>query len=169
MLDLQLQYDPNVSIGQYTSGEQKEPGMVASHLKAGLIPVNLVQITDISTNFRDAVIYTLVTTADAGSDTAENVLKILSAAVASTPDGLEESVRIYSEYLASLSFVWGETVLATRAVLRNNPEKTKGSFLSVVANALYKKMNSEMFKSLLLNNTAHAVSLVPLERAQGKY
>ena len=58
MLDLQLQYDPNVSIGQYTSGEQKEPGMVASHLKAGLIPVNLVQITDISTNFRDAVIYT---------------------------------------------------------------------------------------------------------------
>lgn len=167
MLDLQLQYDPNVSIGQYMSGEQKEPVMVASHLKAGLIPINLVQITDISTHFRDAVIYALITTAD-GSD-ANNVLKILSAAIASTPDELDETIKTYSEYLASLSLVWGETVLATRAVLRNKPEKAKGSFLSVVANALYKKMNSEMFKSLLLNNTANAGSLVTLERAQGMY
>jgi hypothetical protein len=41
--------------------------------------------------------------------------------------------------------------------------------LSTVANALNKKMNSDMFYSLIVNSTSNANDIVALERAQGKY
>jgi hypothetical protein len=146
--------------------ETTEPVIAAELLKGGSIPENLVKISEISTNFRDAVINRLVTTSD--GDDAEQVVQLLSAAISSTPDEMVSTIKTYSEYLAPLSFAWGETVLATRAVLRNKPDKA-GNFLGTVANALNKKMNSEMFKSLIMNSTASAEQVVELERAQGKY
>jgi len=143
-----------------------DPVVAAELLKDGMMPVNLVQISEISTNFRDAIINHLVTSCD--GDNAKNVVQLLSAAVASTPDEMGNTIKTYSEYLAPLSFAWGETVLATRAILRNKPDNA-GNFLSTVANALNKKMNSDMFRSLILNSTSNASQLVELERAQGKY
>ena len=166
MLDLHLKYDPNISIASHMAGEVNSPAYAAELLKAGNIPENLVQISEISTNFRDAVINKLITTSD--TDDAERVVQLLSAAISSTPDEMVNTIKTYSEYLAPLSFAWGETVLATRAVLRNNPDKA-GNFLVTVANALNKKMNSEMFKSLIMNSTASAEQVVELEIAQGKY
>jgi len=95
-------------------------------------------------------------------------VQLLAAAISSTPDEMVSTIKTYSEYLAPLSFAWGETVLATRTVLRNKPE-TSGNFLGTIAEALNKKMNSEMFKSLILNSTASANQVVDLEKAQGKY
>jgi hypothetical protein len=166
MLDLHLKYDPNVSLGNYVTGDQYDPEIAASYIKGGLMPQNLVKMTEISTHFRDAVIGNIVTTAATGEQ--ERTLQLLSAAIAGTPDGMENTVRAYSEYLAPLAFAWGETVLATRAVLRNEPSKA-GNFLSTVANALNKKMNSDMFYSLIVNSTSNANDIVALERAQGKY
>jgi hypothetical protein len=166
MLDLHLKYDPNISVGAYMTRDTTDPVVAAELLKDGMMPVNLVQISEISTNFRDAIINHLVTSCD--GDNAKNVVQLLSAAVASTPDEMGNTIKTYSEYLAPLSFAWGETVLATRAILRNKPDNA-GNFLSTVANALNKKMNSDMFRSLILNSTSNASQLVELERAQGKY
>jgi len=166
MLDLHLKYDPNISISNFLSGETTDPGIAATYLRAGAMPHNLSNISEVSTNFRDAVIYSLITTSDAGE--AGKVLQLLSAALSTTPDEMTNAVRIYSEYLAPLSYVWGETVLATRAILRNEPSKA-GSFLSTIADALNKKMDVEHFKTLLVNSTANSVNIVNLERAQGKY
>ena len=166
MLDLHLKYDPNMTLANHTTGDQNDPVIAASYIKGGLMPQNLVKMTEISTHFRDAVISNIVTTA--ATDEQERTLQILSAAISSTPDGMDNTVKAYSEYLAPLAFAWGETVLATRAVLRNEPSKA-GNFLTTVANALNKKMNSEMFYSLIVNSTSSANDIVALERAQGKY
>jgi hypothetical protein len=166
MLDLHLKYDPNISVASHMTRGTTEPIVAAELLKGGSIPDNLVLISEISTNYRDAIINHLVTTCD--GDEAKNVVQLFSAAIASTPDEMVSTIKTYSEYLAPLSFAWGETVLATRSILRNKPD-TSGNFLSTVANALNKKMNSEMFKSLILNSTASASQVVELERAQGKY
>ena len=166
MLDLHLKYDPNISVTTHMTRETFEPVVAAELLKGGNIPENLVKISEISTNFRDAVINHLIISSDGNE--AKNVVQLFSAAIASTPDEMGNTIKTYSEYLAPLSFAWGETVLATRAVLRNEPSKA-GNFLSTVANALNKKMNSEMFKSLILNSTSSASQVVELERAQGKY
>ena len=166
MLDLHLKYDPNISVAAHLTRQTTEPVVAAELLKGGHIPENLVLISEISTNFRDAIICRLLTTCD--GDEAKNVVQLLSAASSSTPDGMDETIKTYSEYLAPLSFAWGETVLATRAILRNNPGKA-GNFLATVANALNKKMDSQTFKSLIVNSTASAEQIVELERAQGKY
>jgi len=166
MLDLHLKYDPNISVASYTTRGTTEPVVAAELLKGGNLPDNLVLISEISTNFRDAIINKLITTSDA--DDAQRIVQLLSAAISSTPDEMVSTIKTYSEYLAPLSFAWGETVLATRSILRNKPE-TSGNFLGTVANALNKKMNSEMFKSLIMNSTASAEQVVELERAQGKY
>jgi hypothetical protein len=166
MLDLHLKYDPNISVASHMTRGTTEPIVAAELLKGGNIPDNLVLISEISTNYRDAVINRLVTTSD--GDDAERVVQLLSAAIASTPDEMVSTIKTYSEYLAPLSFAWGETVLATRTVLRNNPGNS-GSFLTTIAEALNKKMNSEMFKSLIMNSTASAEQVVELEKAQGKY
>jgi len=166
MLDLHLQYDPNMAIENYTTGPLNSPDRFSNALKNGLLPRNLLQISEISTNFRDAVINDLITTSSA--DEAQIVLQLLSAAVSSTPDEMYKNIKTYSEYLAPLSFAWGETVLATRAILRNKPG-VAGNFLGTVADALNKKMNSEMFNSLINNSTASAKDIVQLEIAQGKY
>ena len=166
MLDLHLKYDPNISVASHMTRGTTEPVVAAELLKGGAIPDNLVLISEISTNFRDAVINRLITTSN--GEEAKNVVQLLSAAISSTPDGMDSTIKTYSEYLAPLSFAWGETVLATRAILRNNPDKA-GNFLGTVANALNKKMNSEMFKSLIMNSTSSAEQVVELEKAQGKY
>lgn len=166
MLDLHLKYDPNISVASHTTTGTTEPVVAAELLKNGNIPENLVLISEISTNFRDAVINRLVTTSD--GDDAERVVQLLSAAIASTPDEMVSTIKTYSEYLAPLSFAWGETVLATRTVLRNKPGNS-GNFLATIADALNKKMDSEMFKSLIMNSTASADQVVELEKAQGKY
>ena len=166
MLDLHLKYDPNMSIGMYLVGDEPDPANAAMYLKNGMLPRNLVKTAEISTNFRDAVISTLI--ANSTTEEAERVLQLLSAAIATTPDDMENTIKSYSEYLAPLAFSWGETVLATRAILRNKPDKA-GNFLSTVANALNKKMNTDMFKSLIVSSTASANDIVALERAQGKY
>ena len=166
MLDLHLKYDPNISVASHMTRGTTEPVVAAELLKGGAIPDNLVLISEISTNFRDAVINRLITTSN--GEEAKNVVQLLSAAISSTPDGMDSTIKTYSEYLAPLSFAWGETVLATRVILRNNPDKA-GNFLGTVANALNKKMNSEMFKSLIMNSTSSAEQVVELEKAQGKY
>lgn len=166
MLDLHLKYDPNISVASHMTRETTEPVVAAELLKGGHIPENLVLLSEISTNFRDAIINRLVTTSD--GDDAERVVQLLSAAISSTPDEMVSTIKTYSEYLAPLSFAWGETVLATRTVLRNKPGNS-GNFLATIADALNKKMNSEMFKSLIMNSTASAEQVVELEKAQGKY
>lgn len=166
MLDLHLKYDPNISVTSHMVRGTTEPVVAAELLKGGNIPDNLVLISEISTNFRDAIICRLITTCD--GDDAERVVQLLSAAISSTPDGMDSTIKTYSEYLAPLSFAWGETVLATRTILRNNPG-TAGNFLSTIANALEKKMGSETFRSLIVNSTASAEQVVELEKAQGKY
>jgi hypothetical protein len=166
MLDLHLKYDPNISVASHMTRQTTEPVVAAELLKGGHIPENLVVISEISTNFRDAIICRLLTTCD--GDEAKNVVQLLSAAISSTPDGMDSTIKTYSEYLAPLSFAWGETVLATRAVLRNSPDKA-GNFLGTVANALNKRMDSHTFRSLIVNSTASAEQIVELEKAQGKY
>lgn len=166
MLDLHLKYDPNISVMSHMATGTTEPVVAAELLKGGRIPENLVLISEISTNYRDAIICRLLTTCD--GDEAKNVVQLLSAAISSTPDGMDQTIKTYSEYLAPLSFAWGETVLATRTILRNKPG-TAGNFLGTVANALAKKMNSDMFRSLIVNSTASAEQVVELEKAQGKY
>lgn len=166
MLDLHLKYDPNISVASHMATGTTEPIVAAELLKGGHIPDNLVLISEISTNYRDAIICRLITTCD--GDEAGNVIQLLSAAISSTPDEMGNTLKTYSEYLAPLSFAWGETVLATRTILRNNPG-TSGNFLSTIANALSKKMDSQTFRSLIVNSTASAEQVVELEKAQGKY
>jgi hypothetical protein len=167
MLDLQLNYDPNMTIGDHLASETFDPTTAAERLRRGSIPVNLVQISEISTNFRDAVINDLITNTGSG-EAKDRALQLLAAAVASTPNGMDNTIRAYSEYLAPLSFAWGETVLATRTILRNKPGKA-GAFINTVASALSKKMDVATFNNLLMNSTASAKDIVELERAQGKY
>ena len=166
MLDLQLQYDPNISISPHIIRDTNDPIIAAKMLQGGMMPGNLMKISEISTNFRDAVLHLLITTSD--GDEAKEVVQLLSAAVSSTPDDDSKMLKSFSEYLAPLSFAWGETVLATRAVLRNKPESA-GNFIGTVASALSKKMDIHTFQNLLQNSTASAAQIVEMEKAQGKY
>lgn len=154
MLDLHLQYDPNISLRNHIGTGLPDHDMASNMLKSGLLPDNLVEITTRSVNFRDAVINHTIRTA-ASTQEKQTVLELLAAAVASTPSDAEETLRIYSEYTAAFAYAWGETVLATRAVLRNKPNNA-GSFLSTIASALNKKMDTAMFHSLVMNSTANA-------------
>jgi hypothetical protein len=85
----------------------------------------------------------------------QQAIELFAAAVSSCPDDNETMLRIYSEYLAALSYAWGETAVAKRAILRNKPEKA-GRFLSTVAAALSKQMDHDGFNSLLRNTTSAA-------------
>lgn len=155
MLDLHLSYNPGVSISaKRTSNDHYE---AARALVSGHVPVELTEITTKTTNYRDAVINVLANelTSESGRET---VLTTLSHAVASTPDGAPDTLRIYTEFTASLACAWGETVIATRAILRNKPENAS-NFLKTIASALDKKMDKSMFNDLLKNSTSSAVSI----------
>ena len=64
MLDLHLKYDPNISVASHTTSGTTEPVVAAELLKGGHLPENLIVISEISTNFRDAVINRLVKTSN---------------------------------------------------------------------------------------------------------
>jgi len=154
MLDLHLQYDPNMSLANHMASGFPDHYIAGNMLTSGLLPDNLVEITKRSVNFRDAVINHVMKTA-ASEQERKAALELLSAAVASTPKDEVETLRIYSEYTAAFAYAWGETVLATRAVLRNQPSDA-GNFLSTIASALNKKMDTAMFNSLIMNSTSNA-------------
>lgn len=154
MLDLHLQYDPNISLTHHMVTGFPDHTVTGNMLTSGLMPDNLVEITTRSVNFRDAVINHVIRHA-ASEPERQKALELLSAAVASTPTDAEETLRIYSEYTAAFAYAWGETVLATRAVLRNQPNNA-GNFLSTIASALNKKMDTAMFNSLIMNSTSNA-------------
>jgi len=166
MLDLKVNYDPNISIAAYMSGETTDPALASQYLRGGLVPRNLVQMSEISTNFRDAVMSFLLSNAD--TEERSRTLEILSAAIAGTPDGMDNTVKAYSEYLAPLAYAWGETVVATRAILRNKPGSA-GNYLGTVAGALSKQMDHGAFHDILVNSTQNSVDVVVMEKAQGKY
>ena len=56
MLDLHLQYDPNISLRNHIGTGLPDHDMASNMLKSGLLPDNLVEITTRSVNFRDAAI-----------------------------------------------------------------------------------------------------------------
>jgi hypothetical protein len=128
----------------------------AVSLASGLIPRNFIEVSNQSTNFRDGVLHYLVDKVD-DPRVQQTVLELLSAAVASqicTEEGID-SLRIYSEYAAPLALSWGETLLAGRIIVRNNSMRTS-NFLKTTATAFDKKMETHMFKSLIVNSTASA-------------
>lgn len=153
MLDINLTYDPNkveINYGVATL----EPQIAAVMLKSGVIPLNLVDISSRSTNFKDAVMNQLLT--NHNNEEAQIVLKTFASAVINCPDDTKETLRILSEYLAPLSYSWGETVLATRAVLRNKRE-TAGKLLETVASGLSKNLDVRSFRQLLTDSTLGAI------------
>ena len=154
MLDLHLQYDPNISLTRHIATGFPDHDMASGMLRSGLMPDNLIEITAKSVNFRDAVINHTIVNA-ASQEEKQAALELLSAAVASTHADAVDALRIYSEYTAALAYAWGETVLATRTVLRNKPNDA-GNFLATIASALNKKMDTSMFHSLIMNSTANA-------------
>jgi hypothetical protein len=156
MLDLQVTYDPNISIGGHMTNSTFDISECAVSLASGLIPRNFIEVSNQSTNFRDGVLHYLVDKVD-DPRVQQTVLELLSAAVASqicTEEGID-SLRIYSEYAAPLALSWGETLLAGRIIVRNNSMRTS-NFLKTTATAFDKKMETHMFKSLIVNSTASA-------------
>jgi len=159
MLDLQVTYDPGVSIGGHMTNSTYDISECAVGLASGLIPRNFIELSNQSTNFRDGVLNYLVDRV-ADTDRQRTILELLSAAVASqqiTEDGVD-TLRVYSEYAAPLALSWGETVLAGRIIVRNNPNRTS-NFLKTTAIAFDKQMDAAMFKSLISNSTANARSI----------
>jgi hypothetical protein len=129
----------------------------AVKLVNGTLPSNLFEISMKSTNYRDGIINTLINEVD-NTTQQQTVLELLSACVASIPDEETDQLRVFTEYTASLALVWGETKIASKAILRNNP-KTASSFLKTIASALDKNMNRSMFQNLLTNSTSNAVEM----------
>jgi len=124
-------------------------------LAGGLMPTTLLEISEKSSTFRDAVIHHMLTDGRINQPQQQQAIELFAAAVSTCPDDNDVMLRIYSEYLAALSYAWGETVVAKRAVLRNKPEKA-GRFLATVAQALDKQMDHDGFNSLLRNTTSAA-------------
>lgn len=156
MLDLQVTYDPGVSVDAVMTNSTFDVSECAVGLASGLIPRNFVELSNQSTNFRDGVLNYLIDRVT-DTDRQKTILELLSAAVASQPTTEEsaDTLRIYSEYAAPLALSWGEVVLAGRIIVRNNPNRTS-NFLKTTATAFDKQMDVSMFKSLVSNSTANA-------------
>lgn len=156
MLDLQLKYDPDVSIIQHITSSTTDVMETASALVNGMIPMNFLQNTMKSSNYRDAVINTIITKLpEPDTESRQTVLELLSACISSVQDEQTEILATYSEYAASIALSWGETKIATQAILRNNP-KTSSNFLKTIASAIDKNMDHSSFNNLLANSTANA-------------
>jgi hypothetical protein len=158
MLDLQLQYDPNISLRNHMTHGLPDHKITGDMLAGGLMPTTLLEISEKSSTFRDAVIHHMLTDGRINQPQQQQAIELFAAAVSTCPDDNEIMLRIYSEYLAALSYAWGETEVAKRAVLRNKPEKA-GRFLSTVASALDKQMDHDGFNSLLRNTTSAAPTM----------
>jgi hypothetical protein len=155
MLDLHLQYDPNISLRNHMTHGLPDHKITGDMLAGGLMPTTLLEISEKSETFRDAVINHMLTDGRINEPQQQQAIELLAAAVSTCPDDNDTMLRIYSEYLAALSYAWGETEVAKRAVLRNKPEKA-GRFLSTVAAALDKRMDHDGFHTLLRSTTSTA-------------
>ena len=163
MLDLQLTYDPSISVERHIYRDNTlDADKVVQLLQIERIPSNLVPTCIDRPFFKDAVIHSLLTRV---FDELEQraIMELLGAALASTQPDDTPAIRIYSEILAAVAYSWGETILATRAVLRNEPGKA-GTILSSIAVALSKKMDSENMKMVLTNTTSNGASLWLVEQ-----
>jgi len=158
MLDLHLQYDPNISLRNHMTHGLPDHKITGDMLAGGLMPTTLLEISEKSSTFRDAVIHHMITDGRINQPAQQQAIELFAAAVSTCPDDNDVMLRIYSEYLAALSYAWGETVVAKRAVLRNKPEKA-GRFLATVAQALDKQMDHDGFNSLLRNTTSAAPTM----------
>ena len=155
MLDLQIQYDPNISIsGQYVE-QSTDIHNIVQLLTIERLPSNIGALMG-TPNFKEAIVFNLLKNVDS-SVQQKTVLELLSACVASIPDSSESAINTWCEVLASVAYSWGETNLATKAILRVNPELSD-NHIRTIAVALNKKMEAPMFKSLLINTTQTAAA-----------
>jgi hypothetical protein len=119
----------------------------------GYIPSNLAYNTVNISNFRDALLHSIL-------DSASYPLQAFTAAIQSQPeDSSGEMLRIFSEYGAALAYATGDVELATDIILRNPPTVNSG-LLKTIAEAISKKMSPETFKELLTTSTAMSHQLM---------
>lgn len=155
MLDLQIQYDPNISInGQYVE-ESIDVHNIVQLLTIERLPSNIGTLMS-RPNFKEAIVFNLLQKVTSNTE-QKAVLELLSACVASIPDSSQSVINNWCEVLASVAYSWGEINLATKAVLRVNPELSD-NHIRTIAVALTKKMEAPMFKSLITNSTQSAAS-----------
>lgn len=138
-----------------TGAPVETPFQAAHAIANGFIPDNLVRYSNLSDSFRDATIADLLLLA-AAENKFEDVLKVLTAAVRSATDD-SITLRIYSEYAASIAFAWEHQELAARIIMRNKPQATSPFLWSVVL-AIKKNMPSAMYASVAMSQGEPALT-----------
>jgi hypothetical protein len=134
----------------------EQPVTARRMLAAGGIPVNLVETSRASKNYRDAVLAEVLLNIEAGSVDSAQVLDVLRTGVRASQDGSVD-LQVYTEYLAALAFAWGDTQLAGAAIMRSKPEVVTTHTMSIVS-AITKQMPSAFYLSLLVSQGPTAAS-----------
>lgn len=138
-----------------TGAPVETPMQAAWSVVNGFIPDNLLRFSNLSDSFRDATIADLLMLASA-ENKFEDVLATLTAAVRSARED-SVSLRIYSEYAASIAFAWEHQELAARIIMRNSPQNTSPFLWSIVA-AIKKNMPSAMYASFAMSQGEPALT-----------
>lgn len=156
-----VEYDSSVTFMRSDIAEV--PGTARRMLVVGGIPANFVETSRASKNYRDAVLADILVNVEPGSLSSANVLDALRDGVRSSQDGSID-LQVYTEYLAALAFAWGDTELASAAIMRSKPEVVSTHTMSIVS-AITKQMPSPFYLSLLVSQGPNALAQWEQERS----
>jgi len=158
-----VEYDSSVTIMRSDIAEV--PGTARRMLVVGGIPVNFVETSRASKNYRDAVLADILVNVEPGSLSSASILDALRSGVRSSQDGSVD-LQVYTEYLAALAFAWGDKELAGAAIMRSKPEYAAVSnhTMSIVS-AITKQMPSPFYLSLLVSQGPNALAQWEQERS----
>ena len=148
---VEIAYEPNTNIVGHIVMGTTDHEDAGQYLLRGHIPSNLLVVSKLSSNFRDAVLNVVVSAED-----TTGALEVLVKAIRATPDNSPELVQ-YSEYAAAIAYARSEPVLAARIIMRNEFANSS-TLLKTFAMTLSKSVEGSAFKKLLIDGSQMAVN-----------
>lgn len=133
-----------------TANQFIEPDLAVMYLKNDVFPSFLYEVQDKTFSYRDAVLHQLAQAYPAEQHT---VLTLFAKCFNTNTDENVKQLTTLAEYAVPLAVSVGETDLAIKFLSRVNPTRTS-SWVRSSAEAIAARMDTGMYKAVLINSTA---------------
>lgn len=152
MSNQQVNYNPG-SLSNMSSMQVNQPDDALMYLMAGIVPKNLFAQNE---SFRDALIGMII---QMYPDKQQTILDVFIRILQTDPSTTERDVKGAAEYLATLSFAWGDKELATNTLLRIDPSVAAGLLHTIYLAMSERQMDSNTFKQMLVQVKDRALNM----------
>lgn len=152
MSNQQVDYNPE-SLSNMSSMQVNQPDDALMYLMAGIVPKNLFVQNEA---FRDALIGMVI---QMYPDKQQTVLDVFIRILQTNPSRTDQTVKGAAEYVATLSYAWGDKELATNALLRIDPSVAGGLLHTIYLAMSERQMDSNTFKQMLVQLKERALNM----------